>query len=457
MKPYDICVIGAGSAGLVAATTANRLGARTVLVEKNKIGGECLHSGCVPSKAFVHAARTYKQAKEAEKIGLPALRDKKLPDLAPLMEHIQNIINSIYAQENADVYRGMGIDVLFGAPTFRSAEEIALDDQTITARHFIICSGSAPQFPPIPGLEPSRCLTNENFWDLRKLPETILFLGAGPISVELGQALARLGSRVYLIFRTERILKKEDPEIAVALQDILAREGVGILDQTQIKRMAKKGDNYLLTLERGGQETVLAADAVFVATGRQPNLATLQLENAKVAYGKQGIGVDDYLQTSAANIYACGDVIGRHLFTHAAAFHAETAVRNILQERKTKISEKVMPWVTFSDPEAAHVGLTESEAREKYSAVKILKTRCNLDRFLVEGQDQGFLKIILNDEDEICGAHALGAHSGEFIQQITLAMQNKLGVREIAGTISPYPTFSEIVKKTFSRYLRSLG
>ena len=454
MKEYDVCVIGAGSAGLVAATTANRLGARTSLVESKIIGGECLNSGCIPSKTFLYSANLFHNSRKATELGLPTGIVGK-PDLGKIMGHVRNLINSMAQSENEETFQKMGIDVYPGRSYFVSKNILSVNGGEISSKYFIICTGSSPAVPPIETLQNVPYLTNENFWDQDELPLRTLIMGAGPIGIELGQALSRLGSEVYVATRSGSILKKEDDEIAFEMKKILMDEGLKFLNNIQIKQFEKDGSKIIVRYDKNGVISELIVDAVLVAIGRKPNTSGLKLENTGVKYKKEGIIVSDELKTTTENIYACGDVIGKYLFTHAASYYAEIAVNNILKMEKITISQVIMPWVTFTDPEIAHIGMTEKEAREKFVDINLLHVDATLDRFRTENTTKGFIKIILDKNDTIIGAHALGAHAGEYIQNLTLAMQHNITIQQLSGTIYPYPTFSEIVKKTFSRYLRT--
>lgn len=453
MKEYDICIIGAGSAGLVAATMANRLGAKTALVEKGKMGGECLNYGCIPSKTFLHSANLFYNSRHAGEVGLSPGLIKK-PDMGKIMEHVQKIIDSFSQVESNADYEEMGIDVYPGISNFVSKNILSIDGKEISSRYYIICTGSQPLIPPFETLKDIPYLTNINFWDQDKFPRKTLIIGAGPIGIELGQALSRLGSKVYIATRSGKILQKEDSEIAFEMKNILAGEGLIFLDNTRIDQFKMDGTRIILKYDKNGSAQELTIDAVLIATGRKPNISELKLENAGVKFSKKGIIVNDELRTSTDNIYACGDVIGKYLFTHAAAYYAGIAVNNILKKKKSSISRNIMPWVTFTDPEIAHIGLTEEEAREKYRDITILHTDAITDRYITENRTKGFLKIILDKNDIIIGAHGLSSHAGEYIQDLTLAMQNRITIEQLANTIYPYPVFSEIVKKAFSRYLR---
>jgi pyruvate/2-oxoglutarate dehydrogenase complex dihydrolipoamide dehydrogenase (E3) component len=371
------------------------------------------------------------------------------------MGHVRSVIDTITQYENAETYQKQGIDVYIGKNHFISKNILSVNGNELFSKYFIICTGSSALVPPIDGLKDIPYLTNKNFWDQATLPKRTLILGAGPIGIELGQALRRLGSEVTIAMRSDKILQKEDPAIAEEMKKILQGDGVEFLDNSTVRGFRRENSRITARYARNGSEQELVVDAVVVATGRKPNIEDLLLENAGVKYGKEGIIVNDELKTTADNIYACGDVIGKYLFTQAASFYAGIAVNNIVNDDKKNISDGVMPWVIFTDPEIAHVGFTEDEAREKFGDIHVLHLDTVFGRLRTENSTKVFLKIILAGDDRIVGAHALGTGSGEYIQNLTMAMQDHISVKQIAGTIYPYPTFSEIVKKAFSRYLRT--
>lgn len=457
MKQYDIAVIGAGSGGLVAALTANRRGLRVAMLEKNKIGGECTHSGCVPSKTFISSARLYHAMHRAEAHGLPRVDAHAGFEFSRVMEHVDRVVQSIYLNEQPEHFQELGIDVYVhqAGAQFLSPNEIQIGDEVIWAEHTIISTGSSPRMAPHEGgLD---ALTNENFWALRELPGSIVFLGGGVISVELGQCLARFGAQVTIVERNPRIIKVADEDAGALAAEVLQKEGIRILTDTEVVNCQQVApDKIQVTVRRGESYQELFTERVFAALGRTPNLAGLQLERAGVAYTEAGITTNEYLQTTAANIYACGDVTTPAKFTHVASYQAEICIENILAGNHRLNDLSVVPWTIFMEPEVAHVGLTEAQAIEKYGEVNISRVNTGtVDRFITEGDTTGFLKLVMDQNDVLLGADAIGAHAGEWVQFLTYAIKQGLPIHSIAETIFAYPSFSEIVKKAVTRYLRS--
>jgi len=459
MKIYDIAVIGAGSAGLVAATTAHRRGLKTVMLEKNKIGGECTHSGCVPSKTLINAAKNYRSMNKATLLGLPAVRMNGRLDFSKVMAHVNEVIDGIYEHEKPEVFEKQGIDVIINpeGAKFLDAEHIKMGEEEIMARHAIICTGSSPRKLVVPGSEQIKFLNNENFWSMKELPKSILFVGGGVISAELGQALAVFGSEVTILEQRSRILGILDDDIAEVIIDQFSNDDIKMATGCALKSFEEEDNLIRITFEDdNGAEEIKSFEAVFVAVGRVPNIAGMDLGNAGVEYSEQGIVTDEYLQTSASNIYACGDVTSRFKFTHTASYQANICIDNILKIHSKKNDLSILPWGIFTEPEIGHVGLTESEARKRYgSTVSIFRVDAHIDRFITDDKVQGFIKVIFGENDKVLGAQAIGAHAGEWIQLITLVMKNDIPVQSMNDTIFIYPTYSEIIKKVFSRYLRS--
>lgn len=457
MKQYDIAVIGAGSGGLVAALTANRRGLRVAMLEKNKIGGECTHSGCVPSKTFISSARLYHAMQQAETHGLPKADPGAKFEFARVMEHVNDVVQSIYQNEQPEHFQELGIDVYIhpSGAQFLNQNEIQVGDEVIWAEYTVVSTGSSARMAPHEGALDA--LTNENFWDLRQQPKSILFLGGGVISAELGQSLARFGTQVTIIERNPRIIKVSDEDAGALAAEVLQKDGIRILTDTEVVNCQQLApDKIKVTVRQGGEYHDLFTERVFAALGRTPNLAGLQLERAGVAYTEAGITTNEYLQTTTANIYACGDVTTPAKFTHVASYQAEICIENILAGNHRLNDLCVVPWTIFMEPEVAHVGLTEAEAREKYGEINVSQVNTgSVDRFITESETSGFLKLVMDKNDVLLGADAIGAHAGEWVQLLTYTIKQGLPIHSIAETIFAYPTFSEIVKKAVTRYLRT--
>ena len=452
MTRYDITIIGGGSGGLTAARVATALGANVLLIDKEKLGGDCLHYGCVPSKSLIHVARVVQQAKDAAKLGLmPANLGV---DMAKVSEYVQGVISRVEEAERAYTE---GVTVKFGKVAFRSSSELDLNGESISSRNSIIASGSHPVVPNIEGLAETGYLTNEGVFDLTRLPGTIVIAGGGPIGVELGQAFGRLGAKVTIIQGPERILPREDPEVSEAVASMLRSEDIEIVTGARFTKASRDGEKKVVTAKRGDQLLQFEADEIILAVGRQPNVEGLNLEAAGVKYDSKGIKVDAYLQTSSSHILAIGDVIGGYLFTHVAAYQAGIAARNALVPLgKKKVNYRVVPWCTFTDPEAARVGLTPDEAEKQHKQVRVVKFPwAEIDRAQTESETVGFIKLVLaGKKDEIVGAHMVGARSGELLSELALAMQHNLTVNDILNIIHVYPTMNTgLQQAAFEAYL----
>jgi pyruvate/2-oxoglutarate dehydrogenase complex dihydrolipoamide dehydrogenase (E3) component len=449
---YDLTIIGGGSGGLTAARLAATLGANVLLIDKERLGGDCLNYGCVPSKSLIHIAQVVHQARNAAKLGLlPAKLDV---DMAKISHYIQSVIERV--AENEKVYTD-GVTVKFGNVSFNSATELTLNGERFTSRNTLIATGSRPLVPRIEGLEEVGYLTNEDVFHLVPLPASLVVVGGGPIGVELGQAFERLGVDVTLIESLERILPKEDPEVSATLTEVLTSEGITIVPNAMFVKASRHGDKKVVTAKQGEQFLTFEADEILLTLGRQPNVEGLNLEAASVTYDHKGIKVDDHLQASTPNILAIGDVIGGYLFTHVAAYQAGIAVRNALVPiGKKKVEYRVVPWGIFTDPEVARVGLRPDEAKKQHKHVRLVKFPwAEIDRAQAEGETTGFIKFVLaGTKDEIVGAHMIGAHAGELLGELALAMRQHLGLKAIRDTLHAYPTMTTgIQQAAFEAYV----
>lgn len=451
---YDVIVLGGGSGGLTAARLAAALGARTALIDKERLGGDCLYYGCVPSKTLIHVAKVISQAKASLDLGL-APADLKI-DMARVSARVQQVIEQV--RETEQVYV-KDVTVRFGHATFRSKHEIDVDGDTLSSQRFIIATGSRPRVPPVEGLESVGYLTNEDVFDLQHLPLSLVVVGGGPVGVELAQAFARLGSWVTLIQGPERVLPKEDPEVSDAIAKALIRDGVSLERGARMVRVSQHGEKKVVEAQRGDSVFAIEADELLLALGRSPNVEGMNLGAAGVAYDQKGIKTDAYLQTSASTISAIGDAIGGYLFTHVAAYQAGVAVRNALVPvGRKKVNYRVLPWATFTDPEAARVGLTEEEARRQGQQIQVVRFPWSaIDRAQTEGASEGFIKLILSQKrDRILGAHLVGERAGELLGELALAMRHHLGLPAILATIHAYPTLSTGLQQVaFEAYLES--
>ena len=464
MDVYDLTIIGGGSAGLVLAVAGAKLGKKTALVEKHRIGGDCLWTGCVPSKALLKAAKVANYIKDAEKYGIAGT--STTPDWQRVMAYVRSTQHAIEEEhDNPERFREMGVDVIFGDGHFEVSDTFVVEDtessqtRTLKSKKFVISTGSRPVAPPIPGLEACDYLDSENVWDLEAFPNRLLVVGAGPIGIELGQAFHRLGADVTIVQRSERILTKEDAEVSEQMLRYLREEGITIRLNTNIAGVVKNREDTTVTFSDSENGTVggnsdARFDKILIAAGRAPNVEGLALDEIGVQVGRRGIEVNNKLQTSVKNIYAAGDVIGHYLFTHVAAFQAQLLLRNIFFPLSNTINYAVVPWTTFCDPEVARCGLTEAEAREKYGDVDVFTLdQGDVDRAVAEGETHGFSKVVASRwTGKILGVHLVGANAGEVIHEYILAMQEGIPLRKLSGMIHVYPTFSSSVWRVAGKW-----
>lgn len=453
---YNLIVIGGGPAGLVAAAGAAGLGAKVALVERELMGGDCLNVGCVPSKALLRAARAAAQVRDAGQFGVRVPPGVQV-DFPAVMERLRRLRADISPHDSAARFRSLGIDVFLGQGQFAGPDTVTVGGQTLRFKRAVIATGARASPPPIPGLKEAGYLTNESIFTLTELPRRLAVIGAGPIGAELAQAFARFGSQVYLIEALHGLLPREDPEAGEIVKRSLLRDGVQVLCCGKNLEISPGADGKRLAVDSHEAHYDLSVDAILIGTGRAPNVEGLNLEAAGVAYDKTGVKVDDRLRTTNANVFAAGDVCSRFQFTHAADAMARIVIQNALFFGRARASALTMPWCTYTDPEVAHVGLYEHEAKEKGISVRaFVQELSHVDRAILDGEDEGFVKVLVRDgTDQIVGATIVAAHAGDMISELTLAMVGKIGLKTIAATIHPYPTQAEAIKKVGDAYNRS--
>jgi len=458
---YNVVVIGAGTAGLVTAAGTAGLGGRVALIERNLMGGDCLNFGCVPSKALISSARVIQQIRESEKWGL----DRQQPEFVfeKVFERMRARRARIAPKDSQERFESLGVNVFHGEARFVSPHEVEVNGQRLRAKNFVIATGSRAVIPKIEGIDQVRYFTNETIFDeLKAKPESMIVLGGGPIGCELTQTFCRLGTQVTMIQRGDQLLAREDRDVAEFLERRLIDEGVRIIKNVDARSVATTdaGKIALEFLDRQPgrlAERTFFADALLIAIGRNPNLQSLDLKSAGVDVNERGVRVNDYLQTSQRDIYAVGDVIGPFLFTHMADAQARVVVRNIVapfQFLRQKMDYSVVPWCTYVDPEVAHVGLCEKEARQENVDYDLFVVPLqDVDRAVVESEDAGFAKILTRKgSDKILGATIIAPHAGDLLHEFVLAMKAGVGLGTIASTIHAYPTFAELARKAGDKY-----
>jgi pyruvate/2-oxoglutarate dehydrogenase complex dihydrolipoamide dehydrogenase (E3) component len=453
---YNLVVIGAGTAGLVTAAGAAGLGAKVALVEKHLMGGDCLNVGCVPSKALLRAARAAADVRDAGDFGVVVPQGTTV-DFPTVMERMRRLRAGISLHDSAARFRDLGVDVFLGAGRFSGPQTVEIDGQTLHFRKAVIATGARAAAPPIPGLESAGYLTNETVFSLTELPPRLAVIGAGPIGCELAQAFARFGAQVTLLEAMRQILPREDRDAAAIVEAALRRDGIAINCCCNITAARKDGADKVLTLECEGSTSELRGDEILVGVGRAPNVEGLGLEQAGVTYDRNGVTVDDRLRTSNPRIFAAGDIASRYKFTHMADALARIAIQNALFLGRVRASALTVPWCTYTDPEIAHVGLYEQEARDQHIPVRtILQEFRGVDRAMLDGEPEGFVKVhVRAGTDRVLGATIVARHAGEMISELTLAMVGGLGLKDLAHTIHPYPTQAEAMRKVGDAYSRT--
>ena len=460
---YDLVVIGAGTAGLVVAAGVAGLGIglKVALVEKKLLGGDCLNFGCVPSKCLIRSGRVLGEVGRAKSLGINIAEPSV--DFSLVMERMRKVRSQISDHDSVQRFQSLGIDVFLGEARFLENKAIAVAEKILKYKKAVIATGARALHPVISGLEEAGFLTNETVFSLTELPQRFAIIGGGPIGCELAQTFQRLGSQIILFHNHSQLLNKEDQDAADIIQNTFIKEGIQLILESQIERVEKTSEGKIIHYTHQGKSDFIIVDEILVGTGRSPNVEGLNLEAVGVEYNQRvGIKVNDYLQTTNPNIYGAGDVCMNWKFTHAADAAARIVIKNIffspLGWGRSKISDLVMPWVTYTDPEIAHVGLYAAEAQAKGLDINTITIPFNtVDRALTDGEIEGFVKILhKKGSDEILGATIVASHAGEMISEITTAIANKIGLSQISGVIHPYPTQSEAIKKAADAYRRTL-
>jgi len=455
VERYDLAVIGGGTAGLVSSAVSAGIGAKTALIEQHKLGGECLWTGCVPSKAIIRSASVLHALRRAADYGIEVEGGRA--DFGRVMERVHAIIARIEPHDSPERFRGLGVDVIEGRARFVSPEHAEVEGRRIHAKRWILATGSRTAVPPVPGLEEAGYLTHETLWNLRALPSSMLVVGAGPIGIEMAQAFARFGSHVTVVGSGAQVLEREDPEIAAVLQRQLAREGITLLLESRLTRVRMEDGVKVATISGKAGETEVRAAEILVATGRRPNVEEMGLDVLGVNVGDDGVVVDASLRTSASNVWAAGDVVGPYRFTHVADYQARIAAPNALFPLRRKVDYRVVPWCTYTEPEVARVGLTEAEAKAEWGdrAGIYRYDHDSLDRALCDGEPEGLTKMVLDPKGRIVGAHVVGPRAGETIHEAVLAVRQRLKLSDLSGMIHVYPTYPESLKRAADAYLRA--
>jgi len=441
----DICVIGGGSGGLSVAAGASQMGAKVVLVEKAKMGGDCLNYGCVPSKALLAAGHAAQAVRDVARFGIDA--SLNAIDQKRVHDHVHGVIAGIAPNDSVERFEGMGVKIIQSGAKFVGPQEIEAGGVRIKAKRFVISTGSRAMIPPIPGIDDTPFFTNENIFDLTETPKHLIVIGGGPIGIEMAQAHRQLGSAVTVL-EMFSIMPKDDPELVDVVRSNLLHEGITLNEGVKVVGVAPGPDGVEVTIDRDGVEEKVAGTHLLIAAGRRVNVEGLDLEAANVGYDHHGIQVDARLRTTNKKIFAIGDAAGGFQFTHKAGYDAGVVIKNALFRLPSKANYSAMPWVTYTQPELGHVGLDEVAARKKHGDITVLRWPFSEnDRARAEGETNGLVKVITTKKGLILGASIVGPHAGELIQIWALALSQKMKIGAIASMVSPYPTLGEVSKR----------
>jgi pyruvate/2-oxoglutarate dehydrogenase complex dihydrolipoamide dehydrogenase (E3) component len=454
---YNLVVIGGGTAGLVTAAGAAGLGAKVALIEKHLLGGDCLNYGCIPSKALIRSSRSSRDVRLAAGFGVRVQAGVEV-DFSAVMERMRRLRSKISFHDSAVRFKEMGIDIFLGAARFTGKDSIETCGKRLIFSKAVIATGARAVEPSIEGIREAGYLTNETVFSLTERPERLAVIGGGPIGSELAQAFHRLGSEVTIIQRGGQLLGREDGDAALVLHDAFRAEGIELLINAVPSEVFVTDRDKVIVYEKDCRQGRLAVDKILIGVGRAPNVEDLNLEAAGVEYDlKKGVTVNDFLQTTNPRIYAAGDICLQHKFTHTADASARIVIQNALFLGRKKLSALTIPWTTFTDPEIAHVGMYEKDARERGIEVDtFVRHLREVDRAIVDGEDAGFVKVhVKRGTDRILGATIVAAHAGEMVSEISLAIVNGLGLKAIADVIHPYPTQAEAIRQVADMYNRT--
>ena len=454
---FDIAIIGAGAAGLTVASGAAQLGAKTLLIEKEKeLGGDCLHFGCVPSKTLICTSQAYHTMKNSQAFGLPPVKVPPV-DFAKVKERIRSVIATIQKHDSEERFCSLGAKVEFGEPAFKDEHSVRLNGKSVSAKTWVISTGSSPERPPIEGLDKTPYITNKEIFSLDRLPISMIILGAGPVAIEMAQAFSRLGTTVSVVQRSGQILTREDKDMADEIMHVLASEGVCFHLNTAVlgvRDLGKEGEVVIKDNEGGTSH--LRAERILAAMGRDPNIKGLNLEGIGVELDRKGIRVDERMRTSQKHIYGAGDVTGKYQFTHAAGYEGSIVVSNAIFRLPRRANYRFLPWCTYTDPELASIGMNEKAAKEagiEYSV--FAEPFQGNDRSLAEGEKVGKIKMLLDKNEKPMGVQILGPQAGELLSEWVAVLNGKVKLSTLASAVHPYPTLGEINKRVAGSYLFS--
>ncbi len=458
MERFDLIAIGGGTAGLVTAAGAASLGLTAALIEREALGGDCLWTGCVPSKALIASARLAHQMRHAERWGLVGAGAPPEQVFRSVMERMRAVRSRIAVHDDPERFRRMGVEVVMGSAEITGARQVAVNGRTLVSKRIVVATGALPTVPPIHGLGDAGYLTHLTAFDQDVLPHRIAILGGGPIGLEFAQVYQRLGAAVTVVEMLPQLLPREDVEVAAALKQVLEDEGTTVHTSTSVERVTgdESGAKVLHATDSAGADVTIAVDEIFVATGRKANTEGLGLEALGVALDHGVMKVDATLRSNVPGIWAAGDVAGGPQFTHVADYHAKLVLRNAIFPLRAKTDYSAVPAVTYTDPEIARVGLTEAEARQRYGKIDVFRYElADLDRAIVDGHDTGFVKIVTRRNGKIVGATIVASGAGELIMPLVLAIKHKISLPKLAQVVYPYPTMAEGVKRAADNYYRA--